>query len=104
MFISSTDSNLIFENEGNFPSNFGLTSVSSRKNHERLVVVNTATIKRNVSEFPSSKSNVVWIADREAIYDPTEVKKKSAIIDRELTSDSESSSEFSESSDESYAR
>ena len=67
------------------------------------MVVNTATIKRNESEFPSSKSNVVWIADREAIYDPTELRKKSVIINRELTSDSESSSESSESSDESYA-
>ena len=44
----------IFENEGNVSFNFGLTSVSSRKNHERWAVVKTATIKRNVSKFPSS--------------------------------------------------
>jgi hypothetical protein len=83
---------------------YGLQAVETKKKDifEIWKVINAATIKRNVSEFPSHSKSIVWIGDREAIYNPIDKKEKSIILERNPTSDFESGSDKEKSSDEDY--
>lgn len=64
--------------------------------------INVATIQRNVSEFPSHQKSIVWIGDREAVYEPSGTKKLSSILEANQTSGFDSESERDKSSDEDY--
>lgn len=72
---------------------YGLQAVETKKKDifEIWKVINAATIKRNVSE--SHSKSIVWIGDREAIYNPIDKKEKSIMLERKSGSDKKKSSD-----------
>jgi len=83
---------------------YGFHAVESKKIEKMEIwkVINVATIQRNVSEFPSHYKSMVWIGDREAVYEPSGTKEVSPILEGNQTSDFDSGSERDTSSDEDY--